>query len=65
MAGRPRSDKRQILIRTPRYILAEVDRIAAERTTTRTTVILDAVRIQLGLSPPNIFDKKRIDSPAG
>ena len=59
---RRRSDKHQVLIRTPRHILTEVDRVARIREVSRTTVILDAVRRQLAIPEPNIFDKA--DSPA-
>lgn len=60
---RRRSDKHQVLIRTPRHILVEVDRIAAEREVSRTTVILDAVRAQLGLPTPNVFNERPAKSP--
>lgn len=52
-----RSDKHQVLIRTPRHILVEVDRVARERSVSRTAVILDAVAAQLGIETPNIFKK--------
>lgn len=55
--GRPHKSH-PIMVRTPPELLAEIDRIAAERGASRATVLLDALRKQLDI-PKNAFDERK------
>lgn len=56
--GRPKSaiNMENAHLRMPDWMLAQVDRVARERGVTRSRVIVDAVKRQLGIEAPNVFD---------
>lgn len=43
-------------LRMPDWMLVQVDRVARERGVARSRVIVDAVKRQLGIEAPNVFD---------
>ena len=51
-----KTERSQVMIRMPAPLRREIERVASERGATRTTVILDAVRLALELPAPNLFD---------
>jgi predicted transcriptional regulator len=59
MTGRPRSteSKNSVHIRVPDWILERIDAIALEHQVPRSVVVLDAVKRQLRIEAPNIFDR--------
>jgi hypothetical protein len=57
------TDSHPIMVRTPRPLLGEIDRIARERGVSRAAVLLDAFRKQQGISA-NIFDEREARKPA-
>lgn len=56
--GRPKSavNMENAHLRMPDWMLAQVDRVARERGVARSRVIVDAVKRQLGIEAPNVFD---------
>jgi hypothetical protein len=59
MTGRPRSAelKNSVHIRVPDWMLARIDEIARQAGAPRSVVVLDAVKRQLQIEAPNIFDR--------
>ncbi len=58
--GRPRQLelKFSVHVRIPDWVLERIDDLARERRVTRSTVVLDAVKRQMEIKAPNIFDQK-------
>lgn len=56
--GRPKSatNMENAHLRMPDWMLTQVDRVARERGVARSRVIVDAVKRQLGIEAPNVFD---------
>lgn len=56
--GRPRSPDpmNSAHIRAPLWLMERVDEIARRRGTSRARVVIDAVKKQLGIEEPNVFD---------
>lgn len=59
--GRPRGpDMLNAHLRMPEWMLKQVDRIAREKGVARSRVIVDAVKRQLGIEAPNVFDPQPV-----
>jgi hypothetical protein len=58
MTGRPRSLelKNSVHIRVPDWLLDQIDDVARQAGVPRSVVVLDAVKRQLRIKAPNIFD---------
>ncbi len=57
--GRPRSLelKNSVHVRVPDWVLERIDEVAREAGVPRSTVMLDAVKRQLRIEAPNIFER--------
>ena len=63
--GRPRSLdlKNSVHIRVPDWVLDKIDTVARQAGVPRSTVVLDAVKRQLQIEAPNVFDPPAAPSP--